>query len=83
MNDIALQKALLAILSKLDGIAIRESVLAAEAEIAVKHPITSEEFAREMKVLLGERRVRRDFDPFGEAMYEITGAGRDALMGRG
>lgn len=83
MNDIKLQKSLLAILARLDGIAVRESVLASEAEIALKHPITTEEFQREMKVLLGERRVKRDFDPFGEAMYEITGAGKDALMGRG
>ena len=27
-------------------------------------------------------RVKRSFDPFGEALYEITGAGKDALMGR-
>ena len=83
MNDITLQKSLLAILARLDGIAVRESVLVAETEIAVKHPITSDEFRREMKVLMGERRVKRDFDPFGEAIYEITGAGKDALMGRG
>lgn len=82
MKDLILQKSLLAILARLDGIAVRESVLVAEAEIAVKHPITTEEFQREMKELLGTRRVKRDFDPFGEAMYEITGAGRDALMGR-
>lgn len=83
MNDVNLQKTLLAILARLDGIAVRESVLAAEAEIAVKHPITTDEFQREMKELLGTRRVKRDFDPFGEAQYEITGAGKDALMGRG
>ena len=45
--------------------------------------LTTEEFEREMKVLRGERRVKRDFDPFGEAMYEITESGKDALMGRG
>lgn len=83
MNDVNLQKALLAILARLDGIAVRESVLAAEAEIAVKHPITTDEFQRAMKELLGTRRAKRDFDPFGEALYEITGAGKDALMGRG
>lgn len=83
MKDLFLQKSLLAILARLDGIAVRESVLVAEAEIAVKHPITTEEFQREMKELLGTRRVKRDFDPFGEALYEITGVGRDALMGRG
>lgn len=83
MKDLILQKSLLQILARLDGIAVRESVLVAEAEIAVKHPITTEEFQHEMKELLGTRRVKRDFDPFGEAMYEITGAGKDALMGRG
>jgi len=83
VNDINLQKSLLAILARLDGIAVRESVLASEAEIALRHPITTEEFQREMKELMGTRRVKRDFDPFGEAMYEITGAGKDALMGRG
>ena len=77
-----MQKATLAILANLDGIAVRENVLAREVEIALKHPITTEEFQREMKELLGTRRVKRDFDPFGEAMYEITGAGKDALMGR-
>ena len=83
MKNVELQKSMLVILSRLDGIAVRESVLANETEIAVKHPITTEEFQREMKELLGTRRVKRDFDPFGEAIYEITGLGKDALMGRG
>ena len=82
MNDITLQKQILGILARLENIAVRESVLAAEAEVAAKRPLTKEEFDREMKVLLGTRRVKRDFDPFGEALYEITGAGTDALMGR-
>jgi len=82
MNDIGMQKQMLAILARLDGIAVRESVFAGELEIAVKHPITTEEFKREMDELLGTRRVKRSFDPFGEALYEITGAGKDALMGR-
>ena len=77
-----MQKQMLVILSRLDGIAVRESVLATEVEIAVKHPITTDEFTREMDELLGTRRVKRSFDPFGEALYEITGAGKDALMGR-
>ena len=83
MNDIKLQKNILAILTRLDGIAVRESVLANEAEIAIGHPLTTDEFQREMKVLLGERRVKRDFDAFGEAIYQITESGKDALMGRG
>ena len=77
-----MQRQMLVILSRLDGIAVRESVFAAELEIAVKHSITTEEFKREMDELLGTRRVVRSFDPFGEALYEITGAGKDALMGR-
>lgn len=83
MNDIGMQKHMLAILARLDGIAVRESVFASEVEIAVKRPITTDEFNREMKELMGTRRVKRSFDQFGEAMYEITGAGKDALMGRG
>ena len=82
MNDIGMQREILSILLRLDGIAVRESVFAAEVEIAVKHPITTEEFKREMDELLGTRRVKRSFDPFVEALYEITGAGKDALMGR-
>ena len=82
MKDPDMQKKMLAILARLDGIAVRESVLATEVEIAVKHPITTDEFKREMDELLGTRRVKRSFDPFGEALYEITGAGKDALMGR-
>ena len=83
MNDPMLQKAILGVLARLDGIAVRESILATEVEIAAKRPLTTEEFQRELKTLRGERRVKRDFDPFGEALYEITGLGREALMGRG
>ena len=82
MNNINLQKHMLRILARLDGIAVRESVFAAEVELAVKHPITTEEFHREMDELLGRRLAVRSFDAFGEAMYEATGAGKDALMGR-
>ena len=82
MNDIGMQKKMLAILERLDGIAVRESVFASEVEIAVKRPSTTDEFGREIKELLGTRMVKRSFDQFGEALYEITGAGRDALMGR-
>ena len=48
-----MQRQMLVILSRLDGIAVRESVFAAELEIAVKHPITTDEFKREMDELLG------------------------------
>ncbi len=82
MNDVTLQKKTLSVLERLDGIAIRESVLASEVEILVGHPLTADEFRAAMKELLGTRRVKRGWDPFGEALYEITGAGRDALMGR-
>lgn len=82
MKDVNMQKQMLGILARLDGIAVRESVFAAEVEIAIKHPITTEEFHREMDELLGTRRVVRTFDAYGEALYEITGAGKDALMGR-
>ena len=36
MNDIGMRKKMLAILERLDGIAVRESVFASEVEIAVK-----------------------------------------------
>jgi hypothetical protein len=83
MNDIGMQREILSVLMRLDGIAVRETILATETEIAVKHPLTTAEFRREIGELVGMRRVKRSFDPFGEALYEITGAGRDALMGRG
>ena len=82
MNNPEMQRSILAILARLDGIAVRETVLATETEIAVKHPLTTQEFHREMGELIGTRRVKRSFDAFGEALYEITGAGKDALMGR-
>jgi hypothetical protein len=82
MNDIGMQREILSVLMRLDGIAVRETILATETEIAVKHPLTTAEFRREIGELVGMRRVKRSFDPFGEALYEITGAGRDALMGR-
>ena len=82
MNDIGMQKEILSVLMRLDGIAVRETILATETEIAVRHPLTTAEFKREIGELVGMRRVKRSFDPFGEALYEITGAGKDALMGR-
>ena len=82
MKNLGMQQMILAILSKLDGIAVRESVLAAEVEIRIGHPLTTDEFGREMKELLGRRLVKRSFDVWNEAMYEITGDGKAALMGR-
>jgi len=82
VNDIGMQKEILSVLMRLDGIAVRETILATETEIAVRHPLTTAEFKREIGELVGMRRVKRSFDPFGEALYEITGAGKDALMGR-
>ena len=81
MNDTTLQKKILSILERLDGIALRESVLAHETEI-VTGPLTTDEFRAAMKELIGTRRVKRGWDPFGEALYEITAEGRAALMGR-
>ena len=34
------------------------------------------------KTITGINRVKRDFDAFGEAIYQITESGKDALMGR-
>jgi hypothetical protein len=82
MNNKELQKKILGILLKLEGIAIRESVLGAEAEIAIGHPLNTDEFGRELKVLIGERFIKKSFDAWDEAMYEITPDGKKAIMGR-
>ena len=82
MNDTTLQKKILSVLARLDGIALRESVLADEAEILIGRPLTTDEFRAAIKELLGTGRVKRSFDAWNEATYEITGAGKDALMGR-
>ena len=79
MKNPLIQKSILTILNRLDRVALRETTLASEVEIAIDRPLTTAEFTDE---LLGTRRVKRSFDPFGEALYEITGAGKDALMGR-
>lgn len=81
MNNPTLQKKILSILERLDGIALRESVLAHETEI-VTGPLTTDEFRAALKELMGTRRIKRTFDPFNEALYEITGVGKDSLMGR-
>ena len=48
-----MQREILSILLRLDGIAVRETILATATEIAVKNPITTAEFKREMDELLG------------------------------
>lgn len=82
MNDLTLQKKTLSVLERLDGIALRESVLASEVEILVGRPLTTDEFRAAMQELMGTGRVKRTFDAWNEALYEITGAGKAALMGR-
>ena len=79
-----MQRQMLVILARLDGIAVRESVFAAEVEIAVKHPITTEEVKREMDELLflAERDlIQRDRDSFDETLWSITQKGELALKG--
>ena len=82
MNDMKLRKELLAVLVNLDGIAVRETILASEAEIRVGHPLTKEAFDREIKELIGQGLVKRDFDAFNEASYTVTGDGKAAFAGR-
>lgn len=82
MRNMELQKKILGILFRLEGVALCESTLAAEAEIAIGHPLKLEEFEREIKTLTGEGFIVKSFDAFYEAMYEITPSGKKAIMGR-
>ena len=55
MNDLTLQKKTLSVLERLDGIALRESVLASEVEILVGRPLTTDEFRAAMRACASRR----------------------------
>ena len=83
MTDLRMRKATQAVLANLDGIAVRESILADEVGIRLGvASLDAADFGREMKELMGAKLVKRDWDAFGEALYEITGEGKKAVMGR-
>ena len=81
MKNLALQKAILRILDRLNHVALRESTLAAEAEIAVDRPLTTGEFADELRFLEMHELIKRDFDSFDETLWSITDKGSYALRG--
>ena len=81
MKNLALQKAILRILDRLNHVALRESTLAAEAEIAVDRPLTTGEFADELRFLEMHELIKRDFDSFDETLWSITDQGSYALRG--
>ena len=81
MKNLALQKAILRILDRLNHVALRESTLAAEAEIAMDRPLTTGEFADELRFLELHNLIKRDHDSFDETLWSITDMGCHALRG--
>ena len=76
-----MQKQMLGILARLEGIAVRESVFAAEVEIAIDRPLTTAEFTDELLFLAQRDLIQRDRDSFDETLWSITQKGELALRG--
>ena len=81
MKNQLLQKSILRILDRLNHVALRETTLAAEAEIAMDRPVTSAEFQDELRFLEMHELVQRDHDSFDETLWSITDKGSYALRG--
>ena len=81
MKNQLLQKSILRILDRLNHVALRESTLAAEAEIAMDRPLTTGEFADELRFLELHNLIKRDHDCFDETLWSITDMGCHALRG--
>lgn len=81
MKNLALQKAILKILDRLNHVALRERTLADETEIAIDRPLTSAEFADELRFLEMHGLIARDHDSFDETLWSITDKGSYALRG--
>ena len=81
MKNQLIQKSILRILNRLDHVALRETTLAAETEIAIDRPLTSAEFADELRYLEDRQLIERDHDSFDETIWSITGKGELALKG--
>ena len=64
-----------------DHVALRETTLASEVEIAIDRPLTTSEFADELRFLEDRGMVVRDHDSFDETIWSITGKGELALKG--
>ena len=81
MKNPLIQKSILTILNRLDRVALRETTLASEVEIAIDRPLTSAEFADELRYLEDRDLIARDVDSFDETLWSITGKGELALKG--
>ena len=78
MKNPEISKAIVQILWSVGGVYMRESVLGDETEIRLRRGLSSDEFRRELASLRSDGLVTKDIDPFGEATYTLTAAGRDA-----
>ena len=81
MKNPLIQKSILTILNRLDRVALRETTLASETEIAIDRPLTTAEFADELRYLEDRQLIERDHDSFDETIWSITGKGKLALKG--
>lgn len=81
MKNPLIQKSILRILNRLDHVALRESTLGSEVEIAIDRPLTTAEFQDELRFLEDKGLVLRDHDSFDETLWSITAQGELALRG--
>lgn len=81
MKNPLIQKSILRILNRLDRVALRETTLASEVEIAIDRPLTTAEFTDELLFLAQRDLIARDRDSFDETLWSITQKGELALRG--
>ena len=81
MKNPLIQKSILRILNRLDRVALRETTLASEVEIAIDRPLTTSEFTDELLFLAERGMINRDRDSFDETLWSITQKGELALKG--
>ncbi|MBQ8113677.1 MAG: hypothetical protein IJ146_10795 [Kiritimatiellae bacterium] len=81
MKNPLIQKSILTILNRLDRVALRETTLASEVEIAIDRPLTTAEFTDELLFLAQRDLIARDRDSFDETLWSITQKGELALRG--
>ena len=81
MKNPLIQKSILRILNRLDRVALRETTLASEVEIAIDRPLTTAEFTDELLFLAQRDLIQRDRDSFDETLWSITQKGELALKG--
>ena len=81
MKNPLIQKSILTILNRLDRVALRETTLASEVEIAIDRPLTTSEFTDELLFLAQRDLIQRDRDSFDETLWSITQKWELALRG--